>query len=236
MRRQPAQIRTHMRGAKTGAACYGRLQTFWMRRQADTFACQRRTLVNVYAGRFESVTRLVAGTGVAGTGCSTTFFATAATTTTSTAASHAHVLLHLRIFGALFGRENFVDRGVRFCTRQGALRGQVADLVAACSIAAVSFACTAVFRVSCAVFMLAREVVAFASAPELRIAVTCVCWAEVSDNRSVRNATRRCTLLPPPGPSGPCANIAGAERIVASKSAMAAFFMLRKPPGPNSAR
>src|SRR5277367_4161862 len=103
-------------------------------------------------------------------------------------------------------------------------------LVAACSIAAESSACTAVFRLSRAAFMLAREVVLLASPPAFRIAVIWVCCAEVSDNLSVRKATRRCTLLPP-GPSGPCANIAGAEKIQASRSAMAAFFMLQEPPG-----
>src|SRR5271170_4892915 len=84
-----------------------------------------RAFVNFHARRCESVTRSVAGAGVARTAWGATFVAAAPATAARTAAAHAHLCLHLRIFGALIRSEQLVDRCVRFGARERVLRGEV---------------------------------------------------------------------------------------------------------------
>src|SRR5580704_12752673 len=81
--------------------CQYFLQTLWMRRPAHTLSCRGPNVCKFLYSGFESVTRSLAGAGVARTTCGATVFAAAAAAATGAAATHAHVLLHLRIFGAL---------------------------------------------------------------------------------------------------------------------------------------
>src|SRR5579863_2743377 len=120
LRRPSAEVRTWPILTEFGAACLDRVPRSWMRLRLLTLACRRLLSCKFCVSGCESVTDSETRARIAGT-------ARPAAAAPSARTARAHVLLHLRVFGALVGGEKLIDGGVRLCPGQSGLRGEAAD-------------------------------------------------------------------------------------------------------------